>query len=126
MMKKGDDEDDEVRTTAKPQVRVTVKWELKNLSFGLSIYSQISPSACLPQNSRGRREGLVLTSHQPGKGGGKQEMVGHPGIFFAMICFLLTSGRLGLMIPLHGLHTWNPNMKHKHTHTDLTSQPAYH
>jgi hypothetical protein len=38
MMKKGDDEDDEVRTTAKPQVCVAVKWELKNLSVGLSIY----------------------------------------------------------------------------------------
>jgi hypothetical protein len=41
MMKKGDDDDDEVRTTAQPQARVAAKRKLKNLSFGLSIFSQI-------------------------------------------------------------------------------------
>jgi hypothetical protein len=41
MMEKGDDEDDEVRTTVKPQARVATKREPKNFSFGLSIFSQI-------------------------------------------------------------------------------------
>jgi hypothetical protein len=36
-MKKGDDEDDEVRTTAKPQVCVAVKLELKNFIFGRGV-----------------------------------------------------------------------------------------
>jgi hypothetical protein len=41
MMKRGDGKEDEVITTAKPQLCVVVKRELKNFSFVLiSIYSQ--------------------------------------------------------------------------------------
>jgi hypothetical protein len=70
-MKKGDDEDDEVRTTAKPQVWVAVKWELKNLSFGISIYSQIWPSELLPHSSR-RRRGWFSPHLNQGKGRGQK------------------------------------------------------
>ncbi len=62
-MKKGDDEDDEVRTTAKPQVDVATKWELKNLLTELNIYNQIWPSE---------------SSHRVGgEGGREQEIDGH-------------------------------------------------
>ncbi len=46
-------------------------------------------------------------------------------IFWSRICFLLTSGRLGLIIPLQGLQVWNPNMKHT-THTGPDSHPTSH
>jgi hypothetical protein len=40
MLKRCDvvDEGDEVRTTVNPQINVAAKRELKNLSFGLSIF----------------------------------------------------------------------------------------
>ncbi len=90
---RGVPDDDEVRPAMATSPSGS-KWVLKNLWFGLIIYSQIWPpvrfdhSGLLPQNS-GKRGGLVLTSYhlcvggggrKGGLKGGGQETKGHPRI----------------------------------------------